>query len=546
MLLMKKEYLILLLIIIFAAFLRLFKLGIIPAGVTHDELGYIYNAYSIAKTGRNIFGEFLPFLTWIHEGGWPYLPIPIYISVPFFWLFDLSATTGRLPSAILGIADVLLIFILVKQIFNKPLLALLSAFFLAISPWHLHFSRSAYDPNFALFFYLIGLVLFIREAKMKKAPILSLLSFLLAIFSYRGMNILFIPIVVILAWYGAMALQTRRKQLAAFLVGAGIILLLLLTVVVTNRPRYTAEAFTFSNPKIQEDIDTQIREAQGLLFIRRLFLNKPTYIIGKLRENYIKSYSPEFLFLYTEPSKIYSIWSRGRIYFIDLILIILGIAYLYKTNKKGASFIVGMILIGGLPGMLGGMPYSARNFFMAAFLPILVAAGTLFLLNNSWLKRLKAAVVVVLIAGYSYIFAGYLFDYYGRYALYGGEAWVKSLKDMSSLIIKEQNNYNKIIVGQASFGDFLQYAFYSKAHPSQVQQAWQNKVGEADQSFSLDSASFVSKCLEDEKKGLPLFDDGGSVLYFVREDCAKLATPSSVLRDYHRNTIWKVYRVQHE
>lgn len=539
---MKKENLLLAAIILLAAVLRFWQLGIIPAGVTHDELGYIYNAYSIAKTGRNIFGEFLPFLTWIHEGGWPYLPIPIYISVPFFWLFDLSATTGRLPSAILGIADVLLIFILVKQIFNKPPLALLSAFFLAISPWHLHFSRSAYDPNFALFFYLIGLVLFIREAKMKQFPFLSLLSFLLAIFSYRGMNVLFIPIVAILAWYSAMVLQTKRKQLVAFLVGAGIILLLFLTVVATNRPRYTAEAFTLSGPKIQEDINTQIREAQGPLFIRRLFLNKLTYLANQLRENYAKGYSPEFLFLYTEPSKIYSIWSRGRIYFLDMIFILLGIAYLHKLNKWGASLTLLLLVVGGLPGMLGGSPYSARNFFLSAIFPILSAGGILFLMQSAFLKNLKVVFIFIFVLTYTFLLGSYLFDYYGRYALYGSEAWAKSLKDISSIIMEEKSKYDRVVIGTTSFSDLLQYAFYTKVNPLEVQTAWKERKS-LESSFSISNIEFIASCLTDVGGNLPSFKDK-SLLYIVHENCNKFATPSGIIRDYQRNTVWKIYKIR--
>lgn len=540
------RHLLLILILIFAALLRLWQLGAVPVGVTHDELGYIYNGYSVSKTGNNVFGEYLPFLTWLNKGGFPFLPVPIYFSVPFFWLFGLSATVGRLPSAVLGVIDVLLIYILVKQIFNKTSLALLSAFFLAISPWHLHLSRSAYDPNFALFFYLLGIVVFFYEVYRKKLPIFSSISFFLAIFSYRGMNTIYIPIVALLLWYSLKALKISRKQCIIFLICAGSVFLFLLSIVAINGEKYVAEGLIWNDSKMQAEIDNQIRDAQGPLLIRRLFLNKPMYIINKLRENYVRAYSPEFLFLYTEPSKIYSIWSRGRIYFIDILFIVLGIAYFYKLNKNAASFVVGLLLIGGLPGMFGGFPYSARNFFLSAIFPIFSAAGVFFLFNVLFTKKfIRVCGIGILFFVYVYLLGSYLFDYYGRYAFYGGEAWAKSLKDVSSLVIKNKKNYDKIIVGQTSFGDLIQYAFFAKLNPQEVQKAWIQREKVGSKSFSVDNVTFIMGCLESKRGGIPSFGEYKSVLYIIHDDCAKSATPSGFIKDYSGNTVWKVYSINH-
>lgn len=530
-------------ILFVASFLRFWQLGIVPVGVTHDELGYIYNSYSISQTGKNVFGEFLPFLTWMSKGGWPFLPIPIYFSIPFFWLFGLSATVGRLPSALLGVMDLLLLYILVKQIFNKTGLALLAAFFLAISPWHLHFSRSAYDPNFALFFYLLGIVVFIYEIKCKKLPLFSSLSFLIAIFSYRGTNIILLPLAIALIWYAIAVLKITKKQLVTFSLGILFIVLSVFFTIVVSGKAYIAEAFSVNNTKMQEEIDVFIREAQGPLVIRRLFLNKPMYIINKLRENYLRGYSPEFLFLYTEPSKIYSIWSRGRIYFIDLVFIMLGIVYLYSLNKKAAIFVTLMVLIGGLPGMIGGSPYSARNYLISAFPPIFSAGGIIFLLKNDFLKRIRILIIFILALTYTYLLGSYMFDYYGRYALYGGEAWAKSLKDISLLIADNKKKYDKIIVGQASFGDLIQYAFYTKVNPSDVQKAWRQRQKGANESLSIDSATFTVACLENKTGGMPAFSEYKSVLYIIHDGCIKTATPSGFIKDYAGNTVWKIYGI---
>src|SRR3989344_6142247 len=58
-----KKILPLLFLIIISLLLRVYKLGEIPPGVTNDEIGYIYNAYSIVRTGKNIYGEQFPLIT---------------------------------------------------------------------------------------------------------------------------------------------------------------------------------------------------------------------------------------------------------------------------------------------------------------------------------------------------------------------------------------------------------------------------------------------------------------------------------------------------
>lgn len=538
-----KKFIPIILIVLLGIFLRFFLLGVVPKGVTNDEVGYIYNAYSIAKTGQNVFGEFLPFLTWVNKGGTPFLPVPIYLSAPFFWIFDLSATSARLPSAILGVLDIILLFVLVKKLFNNNLLAVLSALFLAISSWHLHLSRTAYDPNYALFFYLLGIVLFILEIEKKRLPMFSLTSFFLAIYSFRGMNLLFFPLSLILVWFSIRELKITKKQLAFSIGGFFLIVLSLALVIFTNGEKYIAEAGRFFNREVaQEEIDQQIREAQGPLSIRRTFLNKATYILDNLRENYINALSPGFLFLHGESTQIYSIWSRGRIYFIDLVFIILGFVFLFKLNKKRAFFVTLLLLSSALPAVLSGPPFSARNFFMSVTLPIFSAGGTLLVLSYLKKQNLKTVGVLIIVTLYCYSFTSYLFDYYGRFAYYAAEPWFKSLKDLSSVINEDKQNYDRVIIGRSSFQDLLQYAFYSKTNPLEVQKSWKRSLKDGSGSFKLDKVEFREQCFEGKSGEAPRFPFK-KVLYIVHEGCAVHSSPNQVISDYFGNTVWKIYRL---
>ncbi len=93
---MKKSVVIMVLILFLASFLRLWQLGVVPFGMTHDELGYSYNAYSIAQTGKNVFGEKLPLLTWVAKGD-AFLPTTMYLTVPFFFFLPFAVIPASEP-----------------------------------------------------------------------------------------------------------------------------------------------------------------------------------------------------------------------------------------------------------------------------------------------------------------------------------------------------------------------------------------------------------------------------------------------------------------
>lgn len=537
--------LLIILIIGLAVALRFYKLGEVPLGVTHDELGYIFNAYSIAQTGKNVFGEHLPIFTWMVRGGFPFLPLPIYTGALFFLFLPLSPFTGRLPGALLGVADVVLVYLLVQRLFKDRPLALLSSFFLAISPWHLHFSRSAYDPNFSLFFYLVAMVVFLYEADKKRFPILSSFAFLFAVFSYRGMSAVFLPLFFLLLWF---VVRTYKLKLSAVLLRiAGIVVVTLLFVfaIMSFGSSYTQEALFYKDPKIQENVDKEIREAEGPLFIRRLFLNKPTYIIAKLRENYLRSYSPEYLFLYTEPNRIYSIWTRGRIYFLDIFFILIGSVLLFLRKRNAALVIIGSVLLGGIPGLLGGMPYSARNFFISAFLPVLTAGGVLAVIRYFHSRSAKIILCILISLLYLYSFGSYLFDYYGRYAHQGAESWAKSLKDVSFLVGSRLNDFDHVIIGNTSFGDVVQYALYNNVSSLAVQEAWKtrtvNKSGREE--YKLGFVAFKPDCSSFEGNGKIRTPSvkGKSELIVVRGSCITGFDPVQKINDYYGNTVWKIF-----
>src|SRR3989344_2849602 len=132
-----------------AFILRFYHLGQNPLSLNWDETSNAYNAYSILKTGRDEYERFLPLYNRSFDDYKP--PLYMYLNVPTVAIFGLTPFAARLPSALFGFLTVPLIYFLVRKLFNQKLMALAAMFLLAISPWHIQFSRVGFEANVGLF-----------------------------------------------------------------------------------------------------------------------------------------------------------------------------------------------------------------------------------------------------------------------------------------------------------------------------------------------------------------------------------------------------------
>ena len=103
-------------IILLAALLRFYKLSALPA-LNADEAAIGYNAYSLIQTGKDEHGNSWP----IHFQSFnDFKPgLYFYLVIPFVAILGLSEIAVRFPSALLGVATVLLVWLLVRELFPK-------------------------------------------------------------------------------------------------------------------------------------------------------------------------------------------------------------------------------------------------------------------------------------------------------------------------------------------------------------------------------------------------------------------------------------------
>src|SRR3989344_1981334 len=157
-----KHILLIISIISLAAVLRFYQLGGNPPSLDWDEVSLGYNAYSIITTGADEFSNTFPLLS-IRSFNDYKPPMYVYALIPSLLLFGKTDFAIRFPSALAGTLTILFTYLLVRQLFTDRKLASISALLLSISPWHLQFSRIAFEANLALFFFVAGMFFLIKS-----------------------------------------------------------------------------------------------------------------------------------------------------------------------------------------------------------------------------------------------------------------------------------------------------------------------------------------------------------------------------------------------
>lgn len=469
----------LILIVVLASFLRLLSLSSFPIGFTADEASFGYDAYSILKTGKDMWGTSFPLA--LRSFGDFKLPLYSYLTIPTVAILGLNEWAVRLPGALLGILAIISTYLLVKELFKNEKLALLSALFLTLSPWHIALSRGAFEANLTTFFLTSGIYFFLRGIEKNVYLIPSALLLGLNLFSYHSARLitpLFALILVLLNWK---KLISKPKNL----IFPGLILgifasLAFITLLIGGGSR-SADVAIF-NPTDNWQAMTQERYESIELglpnIVARLFSNKVTYTIKQFTQNYLTYLSPNFLFLQGAGEGTYGMLPGiGVLYIVEIAFLIAALIKFTKEKSFQFSLILGWVLLGLIPASLSkGSGYAAnRAAIIMPAIQIISAYG--FLALSDYLEKIKLSKLIIkiglfAIVVFSFIWFGkiYLYNAPNQMAASMNYGWKKTM----SFVKEKEDNYQKIIISRRFSEPQIFVQFYLKEDPSFVQKESQD------------------------------------------------------------------------
>lgn len=528
----KNTKIILVLIVLLAGLLRLPFLSELPFGVTIDEAGQGYSAYSILKTGRDEWGDFLPLNP---RGFGDYKPpLYMYLLIPSVVAFGLSEFAVRFPSAIAGILTVWIMFFLVRDLFKDRKLALIASFLMAIAPWHVYQTRLGWESNVGLLFFCLGTWLFLKGLQRGNWLILSSFSFGLSAMSYHSFK-LFIPL--LLAGLIAIFWNQLKKVGKKNLISSGGVLVILILIL--------GYGFIFSGAGRRVS-DQSLLKAEGLGQLRRIqyddnlpqpwgriLNNKYDFFLSQLTDNYLGYYSVPFLFgPHRDNSSILNFPGKGLFYIWQLPLLVLGIFYLFKHKDRARLVLLLWVIVAPIPASLT-QDYQHAGRAQALFPSLLIISAIGFkdlfvLIKRKNLKKIAGPVIAFLII-YSLVLRidDYAFNTFNHPL--GG--LVQGYSEAFDFAEKNMGKYQKIIFTK-SWGEpqaFL--AFYTKMDPLTFQTASKNWKGFEEKYRFLDMTDYSLGKYEFRKIDVPRDRHSKSSLI--------IGTPDEIEPEYKTKEVFK-------
>ncbi|PIS09386.1 hypothetical protein COT75_01770 [Candidatus Beckwithbacteria bacterium CG10_big_fil_rev_8_21_14_0_10_34_10] len=492
-------WLVLGLVLLLAVFLRFYKLSQFPSSLYWEEAALGYDAYSLLKTGRDHRGNSWP-IVYLESFMDFKPPLYVYTLIPSIAVFGLNEFSVRFPSALFGTLTVLVVYFLTKELFksknidiykdknryskysilNFKYLPLIAVLLLAISPWHLQFSRAAFEANLALFLTSTGAFLFLKSFKKNYLLIFSAGCFGLSLYAYHGARVFSFLLVLILTFVFLKRTLKIKKIILIMALALGLVLSFplissLKSGQVQQRFQETSVFATLdpvleSNKKIEKDRSGVMAKVIHHRFweYSRLFLNQ-----------YFTHFSGSFLFLSGDINPRHSIQEFGQLYHWEIVTLILGVVFLLKNFKrKQAQLILAWLLIGPVPGAITkAAPHSLRTIFSLPIFMIISSLGLVGLftaISKSPIyirKRLINKKPLFLTVGFIILieFIFYLHFYYHHYPKLYSAYWQYGLKEAVGFIKENENKYESIYLTNAYGRAYMYYLFYTQMDPLKAQ-----------------------------------------------------------------------------
>lgn len=469
--LLKSEYLILSLILLLGLIFRTYNLAAVPPGLTWDEAALGYNAYSITQTLRDEYGNFLP-LTLVSFGD--YKPaLYAYLAIPFILTLGLTEIAVRIPSVIAGMGIIILSFLFIRDFFKNKWLALSVAFFAAISPLAIMFSRAAWESNVAVFLNFVGLYFFLKALKNSKLYIPSAIFFSLSLFCYQSSKI-YVPIIM----FGLFLFFWRQVKLTKLFIASLALVILSLTFVFGSTflfgqaDRLAVQNY-FAYNRVDDVTATIVNEDghQTDSFYFQSLHGEWWYFLSGIIERYLVYFSPKTLFVDGDYSPRHSTPDLGILNFYALIFIPFGFYLLWRKEENERKIIFFLLFTAMIPAVLSRDLISmVRALNLTIPLIILEGFGFYFLIKklSAFLHSktfITAAAFLVIVFLNLALWADFYFIHlpkeYATDWMYGYKEAVTQNYDFSK--------YDKVVMTSEYGQPYIYYLFYTKYPPEKFQ-----------------------------------------------------------------------------
>lgn len=456
--------------------LRFFALGTNPPSLDWDEASLGYNAYSIFRTGADEYGNRLPLSFRSFDDYKP--PLYVYLAVPSIAIFGLTDFAVRFPAAVIGVLTLIVVYFFVKELFlfeeryKREWIALLSTGLLALSPWHLQFSRAAFEGNVGLFFLILGIWLFLVGIRRQAFLLVASLAFVLCLYSYHSFRLL-VPLLLFamsILFFKQLKGRVKESIVALLILGIGILPIVFSFVPASGSGARLSMVTIFSAPEtIDHAIQQLIYDKENQDSAGALFHNRRVVYFLTMAKGYLDHYNPDFLFFHGDSGRQHHAVDVGMLYLWDLPFLIIGLCALFAKQNKYTGILFVWLLLAPLPSaMTTGTPHPVRAIAMLPILQIGIAYG--ILVSFQKLTQVRWKILVPLVTGLASVLllinvSYYVHQYYVHTPIEYGDFWQYGYKEAFAFAQTQETIYDKIIVTYMYDQPYIYYLYYNKIDP---------------------------------------------------------------------------------
>ena len=443
-------------ILLIAVFFRFFHLTSSPPGLNWDEVSIGYNAYSILKTGRDEWGEFLPLS--FKAFGEHKLPGMIYASIPGIAIFGTTDLGVRVTPALIGVLAVYLIYLLGNKLFKSKSIGLIAAGLMAISPWAVHFSRVSFEAGLAMVFVMAS-IYFLPNLWV------SMLFAILAAYTYNSIRILLPLMFIAYLWNGAIEWRSFSWRRLLPIILLGLVLLSPILIGLTRaQERVRWGTVSLANQKSFVD---GIAQSRGYTLLPsplpRLIHNKVTHYGYQLFTNYLQIFSTEFLIFKGGENTQRSVAGMGLLYLFELPLLLLGLTKLSHHKK----IILPWLLLAPIPSIMTiDSPSTVRALNLLPALLLIEALGASYVC--SWLRG-RRFIAITLTPFVLWNIGYFAYQLWFVYPVKYSDKWLYGYKQAIEFAHSHYDDANLIFL-PAKYGEpYIFTLFYTSYDPAKYQ-----------------------------------------------------------------------------
>lgn len=475
---MLKIKIILVFIVVSSVFLRFWRISEIPPSLSHDEVAIGYNAWSILQTGKDEYGTKFPLLFRSFDD---YKPSGyIYTTALSEKIFGFNEFAVRFPSAFLGSMTVLVLYFLLKELFSSKsdfssfkynslkewqnLIPIIASFMLAISPWHINFSRAAFETNGSVFFLVLGLLFLFKGLRRPWFFCIALTSFVVSIYFYYTPRILVPAILIVFFLIFKKELFNLKKWFAfSFLIGFILLIPLLPHMFSTGLSRVN-QVSIFEDKSLTNPYSEAIVRNNNSTFSKIMY-NRRMAFIQEFFDNYFKNFAPDYLFTN-------GAGQMGLLYLWEVPFFAYGIFLVFKSKIKSKWII--LIWFFTVP-IVGGLTMKQPNALrtLSNVIPVTIFSsfglyGFFQLINKTrYFKIFAASFILVVI----FFFIRFLTIYFDYNAYLTADSWGDGHKQMGEFISQNKNKYDNIYITGDYWRPYIYVLFYTKYSPKDYQKS---------------------------------------------------------------------------